>query len=80
MGILNRKEKAESELELVQAQSAPVVSPDIQADEEIDLQALIYVLVDKVHYIVLCLLLGAVLFNAYAFLGIEPTYQSTAKM
>lgn len=80
MGILNRKEKAESELELVQAQSAPVVSPDIQADEEIDLQALIYVLVDKVHYIILCLLLGAVLFNAYAFFCIEPTYQSTAKM
>lgn len=49
-------------------------------DDEIDLLELMYALIDKLHYIVLCFLLGAVLFNAYSYFMIEPTYQSTAKL
>lgn len=47
---------------------------------EIDLLELAYVLLDKIHYIILFLLLGAVLMNAYAFFLVTPTYKSTAKM
>lgn len=49
-------------------------------DTEIDLIELGYALLDKLHYIILCLLAGAVLFNAFAFFMIEPTYQSTTKL
>ena len=47
---------------------------------EIDLLDLAYALLDKWHYLLLCLLAGALLFNAYAFFGIEPTYESTSKL
>ncbi|MCD8019396.1 MAG: Wzz/FepE/Etk N-terminal domain-containing protein [Clostridiales bacterium] len=47
---------------------------------EIDLVDLFYHLLDKIPYIILCLMLGAVVFNAYAFFCISPTYQSTAKL
>jgi capsular polysaccharide biosynthesis protein len=50
------------------------------AETEIDLLDLAYVLLDNIHYIICFLLLGAVLLNAYAFYFITPTYQSTAKM
>lgn len=48
--------------------------------EEIDLVELAYALLDKIHFIILWFLVGAVLLNAYAFFRIEPTYQTTAKM
>lgn len=51
-----------------------------QVEDEIDLLELAYVLLDKLHYIILCFLAGAVLFNAVAFFMIQPTYQSTAKL
>ncbi len=57
--------------------------PAMQAhgpDAEIDLLELAWVLLDKIYYIILFALLGAVLLNAYAFFGIEPTYESVAKM
>lgn len=41
---------------------------------------LLYRLLDKKHYIVLCLMAGAVVFNAFAFFCVPPTYQSTAML
>ena len=53
---------------------------DANAEEEaeIDLLELAFALLDKVHYIALFFLLGAVLANAYAYFFIHPTYESTA--
>lgn len=47
---------------------------------EIDLVDLGMMLLERVHYIVLFLLLGALLMNAYAYFFIKPTYVSTARM
>ena len=47
---------------------------------EIDLLDLAYMLLDHWHYLLVCLLAGALVFNIYAFFGIEPTYQSTSKL
>lgn len=47
---------------------------------EIDLLDLANKLLDKWYYLLLCLLAGAVLLNAYAFFFIEPTYDSTSKL
>lgn len=49
-------------------------------ENEIDLLDMGMALLEKLPYIVLCLLLGAVLFNACAYFMIKPTYQSTSKM
>lgn len=54
--------------------------PEAEEDMEIDLIDLAYTLLDKIHYIILCFLIGAVLFNAYAYFCISPTYTSTSKM
>ena len=51
-----------------------------EEETEIDLIDLAWALLDKLHYIVLCFLLGAVLMNAYSYFLVRPTYQSTAKM
>ena len=57
------------------------VSQTAQNDEdEIDLMKLFAVLLDRIHYIILWFFVGAVLFNAYAYFMIHPTYQSTAKL
>ena len=37
-------------------------------------------LLDKIKYIILCLLIGAVLMNLYSYFRIAPTYTSVAKM
>lgn len=47
---------------------------------EIDLLDLAYTLMGKLHNIILCFLAGALLFNAYAYFCIAPTYQSTSKL
>lgn len=47
---------------------------------EIDLIELAFVLLDKLHYIVLFFLAGALVLNAYAYFFIHPTYQSTASL
>lgn len=54
----------------------------VKDDEEmeIDLLELGYALLDKIHYIVLSLLLGALLFSAYSYFMVHPTYTSTAKL
>ncbi len=79
MELANRK-NTETELKLVDDSIDVRTIPEPEGIDEIDLLDLIYVLLDKIHYIVFFLLLGAVVFNAYAFFGIQPTYQSTAKM
>lgn len=53
---------------------------NVEEDMEIDLIDLAYTLLDKIHYIILCFLIGAVVFNAYAYFLVEPTYTSTSKM
>ncbi|MGN0476304.1 MAG: YveK family protein [Ruminococcus sp.] len=49
-------------------------------ESTIDLIDLFYALFRKLHLIVLCTLVGAVILNAYSYFFIKPTYQSTAKM
>lgn len=82
MGLANRKTTdTGTELEVIQGSQAAASSlSDTQEEMEIDLLDLAYVLLDKVHYIILCLLAGAVLLNAFSFFCIRPTYQATAKM
>lgn len=83
MGLANRKiTDTGTELEVVKDSHtlAAVPLPDAEDEMEIDLLDLAYVLLDKIHYIILCLLAGAVLLNAFSFFCIRPTYQATAKM
>ena len=82
MGLANRKTTdTGTELEVIQgSQAAAAPLSDTVEEMEIDLLDLAYVLLDKVHYIILCLLAGAVLLNAFSFFCIQPTYQATAKM
>ncbi len=47
---------------------------------EVDLVELFFVLLGKLHYIVVCALAGALIFNLYSFLFIHPTYQSTSSI
>lgn len=47
---------------------------------EIDLLDLFYFLLNKIHYIILSFLAGAVIFNAAVYFFVQPTYQSTAKL
>lgn len=49
-------------------------------EDEIDLLKIGKMLFERLHYIILCFLLGAIVFNAYSYFMIHPTYQSTAKM
>ena len=65
------KEEKNNYIRVVQAE---------EDDKEIDLVDLGYALMDKLHFIVLTFLLGAVLLNACAYFLIKPTYQSTAKL
>ena len=51
-----------------------------QPAKEIDLVELGLLLLDNLHYIVLFGLLGALIFNAYAYFRIHPTYESTASI
>ena len=51
-------------------------------DDEItiDLKEIAYVLMEKLHYIVMFLLVGAVVFNMYSYFLIKPTYTSTSRL
>lgn len=51
-------------------------------DDEItiDLKKIAYVLMEKLHYIVMFLLVGAVVFNMYSYFLIKPTYTSTSRL
>lgn len=47
---------------------------------EIDLLDLASTLLDKWHYLLICLLAGALIMGAYSFFCIAPTYQATSKL
>lgn len=83
MGLANRKTTdTGTELEVVKDSHTLTALPVADTDDEmeIDLLDLAYVLLDKIHYIILCLLVGAVMLNAFSFFCIRPTYQAVAKM
>ena len=62
------------------AKVAPAARQPQEDVKEIDLVEVAMVLLDNLHYIVLFFLIGALLFNAYAWFFIHPTYQSTASI
>lgn len=81
--INNRSEEHNPEFEVITGGKEVVQSSFVDRTEdeaEIDLIDLAWALLDKLHYIVLCFLIGAVLMNAYSYFLVRPTYQSTAKM
>ncbi len=53
---------------------------DTDDEITIDLKEIAYVLMEKLHYIVMFLLVGAVVFNMYSYFLIKPTYTSTSRL
>ncbi len=80
MGFAKKQEEADKEKMSVLRPVTPGLRQEPDVENEIDLLELGYVLLDKIHFILLWFLIGAILLNAYAFFCIRPTYQSTAKM
>lgn len=81
--INNRNEESTPEFEVISGGKEDVRSSFADRTEEeteIDLLDLAWALLDKIHYIVLCFLIGAVIMNAYSYFLVRPTYKSTAKM
>ena len=81
--INNRNEERTPEFEVISGGKEDVRSSFADRTEEeteIDLIDLAWALLDKIHYIVLCFLIGAVIMNAYSYFLVRPTYKSTAKM
>ena len=81
--INNRNEESTPEFEVISGGKEDVRSSFADRTEEeteIDLIDLAWALLDKIHYIVLCFLIGAVIMNAYSYFLVRPTYKSTAKM
>lgn len=81
--INNRNEESTPEFEMISGGKEDVRSSFADRTEqeaEIDLIDLAWALLDKIHYIVLCFLIGAVIMNAYSYFLVRPTYKSTAKM
>lgn len=57
------------------------MNEQLRNDEvEIDLLDLASTLLDKWHYLLICLLAGALIMGAYSFFCIAPTYQATSKL
>ena len=81
--INNRNEESTPEFEVISGGKEDVRSSFADRTEEeteIDLIDLAWALLDKIHYIVLCFLIGAVIMNAYSYFLVRPSYKSTAKM
>lgn len=81
--INNRNVESTPEFEVISGGKEDVRSSFADRTEqeaEIDLIDLAWALLDKIHYIVLCFLIGAVIMNAYSYFLVRPTYKSTAKM
>ena len=81
--INNRNEESTPEFEVISGGKEDVRSSFADRTEqeaEIDLIDLAWALLDKIHYIVLCFLIGAVIMKAYSYFLVRPTYKSTAKM
>ena len=73
-----KMEKAEAGFEVVNGRRGMAAGND--EEMEIDLLDLGNMLLDKIKYIILCLLIGAVLMTLYSYFRIAPTYTSVAKM
>ena len=59
----------------------PVAAAEAENQEkEIDLVALFYRLLEKIHWIILAALLGAVIAGVYVFMFVTPIYQATSKI
>ncbi len=71
------KEKKQNEQNLNDFIVVPADSID---DDTVDLGKIFGMLLNHIHYIILCFLVGALLFSAYAYFMKHPTYQSTAKL
>ncbi len=68
--INNRNEESTPEFEVISGGKEDVRSSFADRTEqeaEIDLIDLAWALLDKIHYIVLCFLIGAVIMNAYSY-------------
>ena len=81
--INNRNEESLPEFEVISGGKEDIRSSfadRAEEETEIDLIDLAWALLDKIHYIVLCFLIGAVIMNAYSYFLVRPTYKSTAKM
>ena len=81
--INNRNEESTPEFEVISGGKEDVRSSFADRTEqeaEIDLIDLAWALLDKIHYIVLCFLIGAVIMNAYSYFLVRPTYKSRAKI
>ena len=81
--INNRNEESTPEFEVISGGKEDVRSSFADRTEqeaEIDQIDLAWALLDKIHYIVLCFLIGAEIMNAYSYFLVRPTYKSTAKM
>lgn len=57
-----------------------VIVPDTDDELEIDLVALFYRLLEKIHWILLCALVGALIAGVIVFKFITPIYEATAKI
>lgn len=79
---MGNNKNRETDLNLLNETSNVLMARQISQDDdmEIDLMKLAGVLMSRLHYIILCFCVGALLFNAYAYFMKHPTYQSTAKL
>lgn len=68
-----QKEQNPNDIVVVSAENAVV-------EDTIDFGKIFGMLLGHIQYIILCFLVGALLFNAYAYFMKHPTYQSTAKL
>ncbi|MCM1569679.1 MAG: Wzz/FepE/Etk N-terminal domain-containing protein [Roseburia sp.] len=81
MGLADRQSGTQPAEEIHEDKRQLPAHISVSGEEvEIDLLDLGLYLLEKIHYIILCFLAGAVLFNAFAYFLIKPTYQSTAKL
>lgn len=69
-----------SKEERVPEQRSAVLSALENPADEIDLMELAFLLLDRIHYIIFFVLLGAVVLTSYAVFGLARTYSSTAKL
>ena len=73
MGLAEKKTTdTGTELEVVKTTPALAAAVPEEDEMEIDLLDLAYVLLDKIHYIILCLLAGAVILNAFSSPNASP--------
>lgn len=75
-----KKRQFDQEVRFEENRGSKAVQLNYQQTDEIDLVDVFFHLLDKVHYIILCFMLGAVLLNAYSYFLIHPTYESEAKI